>query len=540
MAADDRAVALLKRLDKLKSVRGTWEEHWQQLADYIVPRKGNVTRKRTPGAKRMELVYDGTAIHAAEMLSASLHGMLTNPNLAWFELAYMDREYNQDDEALEYLEQVSEIMNREFQRSNFSEQVHELYHDLVTFGTGVMFIADAPNKNGVRFATRHISECYVAEDELGRIDTVYREFKMNLRSLVRQFGEDAIGDEMRKKLAKDPYDEITVVHIVMPRDDRDAQRIDAANKPFASIYIEPKQKIVLREGGFDEFAYVCPRFLKSSSDEGGYGRSPAMTALPDTAMINAMSKTTIAAAQKQVDPPLMVPDDGFVLPVRTRPGGLNYYRSGSRDRIEPLNIGANNPLGLNIEQQRREAIRQAFYVDQLLMGNGPQMTATEAILKNEEKMRLMGPLMGRLQAELLQPMIERVYALLQRQRQFPEPPDIIQGTSFDIEYVSPMAKAQRQTDVQSIMRLFELLAPIASVDAGVFDHLDVDGLVRHMLKTLSIPASVTKGEGEVSLARDERAAQEEMMMQMQQAQQTAQSLGAVAPAIKAIGGVEPV
>ena len=103
-----------------------------------------------------------------------------------------------------------------------------------------------------------------------------------------------------------------------------------------------------------------------------------------------------------------------------------------------------------------------------------------------------------------------------------------------------MAKAQRQTDVQSIMRLFELLAPIASVDAGVFDHLDVDGLVRHMLKTLSIPASVTKGEGEVSLARDERAAQEEMMMQMQQAQQTAQSLGAVAPAIKAIGGVEPV
>ncbi|MBD26083.1 MAG: hypothetical protein CMG46_13945 [Candidatus Marinimicrobia bacterium] len=540
MAADDRAVALLKRLDKLKSVRGTWEEHWQQIADYIVPRKGNVTRKRTPGAKRMELVYDGTAIHAAEMLSASLHGMLTNPNLAWFELAYMDREYNEDDEALEYLEKVSEIMNREFQRSNFSEQVHELYHDLVTFGTGVMFITNAPENNGVRFATRHISECYVAEDELGRIDTVYREFKMNLRSLVRQFGEDAIGDEMRKKLAKDPYDEITVVHIVMPRDDRDAQRIDAANKPFASIYIEPKQKIVLREGGFDEFAYVCPRFLKSSSDEGGYGRSPAMTALPDTAMINAMSKTTIAAAQKQVDPPLMVPDYGFVLPVRTRPGGLNYYRSGSRDRIEPLNIGANNPLGLNVEQQRREAIRQAFYVDQLLMGNGPQMTATEAILKNEEKMRLMGPLMGRLQAELLQPMIERVYALLQRQRQFPDPPDIIQGRSFDIEYVSPMAKAQRQTDVQSIMRLFELLAPIASVDAGVFDHLDVDGLVRHMLKTLSIPASVTKGEGEVSLARDERAAQEEMMMQMQQAQQTAQSLGAVAPAIKAIGGVEPV
>ncbi len=540
MAADARAVSLIRRLDKLKSVRGTWEEHWQQIADYIVPRKGNVTRKRTAGAKRMEMVFDGTAIHAAELLSASLHGMLTNPNLSWFELAYMEREYNQDDAAKEYLESVGEIMNREFQRSNFAEQVHELYHDLVTFGTAVMFITDAPDNNGVRFATRHISECFIAEDEFGRVDTVYREFKMSLRSMARQFGEDAIGDEMLRKLEKDPYDEVAIVHVVMPRDERDAQRIDSKNKPFASIYIEPKQKIVLSEGGFDEFPYVCPRFLKSTSDEGGYGRSPAMTALPDTAMINAMSKTTIAAAQKQVDPPLMVPDDGFVLPVRTKPGGLNYYRSGTRDRIEPLNIGANNPLGLNIEQQRREAIRQAFYVDQLLMGNGPQMTATEAILKNEEKMRLLGPLMGRLQAELLQPMVERVFALLSRQRQFPEPPEIIQGSNFRIEYVSPMAKAQRQSDVQSIMRLFELLAPIASIDASVFDHLDIDGLVRHMLKTLSIPASVTKGEGEVMLSRDERAAQEQMAQQMMQAQQTAQSLGAVAPAIKAIGGVGPI
>ena len=476
MAADERAVSLIRRLDKLKSVRGTWEEHWQQIADYIVPRKGNVTRKRTAGAKRMEMVFDGTAIHAAELLSASLHGMLTNPNLSWFELAYMEREYNQDDAAKEYLESVGEIMNREFQRSNFSEQVHELYHDLVTFGTAVMFITDAPDNNGVRFATRHISECFIAEDEFGRVDTVYREFKMSLRSMARQFGEDAIGDEMLRKLEKDPYDEVAIVHVVMPRDERDAQRIDSKNKPFASIYIEPKQKIVLSEGGFDEFPYVCPRFLKSTSDEGGYGRSPAMTALPDTAMINAMSKTTIAAAQKQVDPPLMVPDDGFVLPVRTKPGGLNYYRSGTRDRIEPLNIGANNPLGLNIEQQRREAIRQAFYVDQLLMGNGPQMTATEAILKNEEKMRLLGPLMGRLQAELLQPMVERVFALLSRQRQFPEPPEIIQGSNFRIEYVSPMAKAQRQSDVQSIMRLFELLAPIASIDASVFDHLDIDAV----------------------------------------------------------------
>ena len=115
-----------------------------------------------------------------------------------------------------------------------------------------------------------------------------------------------------------------------------------------------------------------------------------MTALPDIKMLNKMSETTIRAAQKQVDPPLLVPDDSFILPIKTVPSGLNFYRSGTRDRIEPLNIGANNPLGLNMEEQRRGAIRSAFYVDQLIMGQGPQMTATEVVQRTEEKDALAG------------------------------------------------------------------------------------------------------------------------------------------------------
>jgi len=535
MAAEDLAVVLLKRLDKLKVQRSTWEQHWQEIGEYIIPRKADVTKTRSSGDKRMDNVYDGTGIHAAEMLSSSLHGMLTNPSMNWFDLAYLDEELNTDDEAKEYLESVTQIMHREFQRSNFAEQVHELYHDLITFGTGVMFITDAPEDDGVRFATRHISECYLAEDDYGRVDTVFRKFKMSVRALARQFGEEVIGDKMRAKLERNPYEEVPVVHIVMPRDERDVRKADANNKPFASIYIEPGQKIILRESGFNEFPYVAPRFLKASF-EMGYGRSPAMTALPDVKMINAMSRTTIIAAQKQVDPPLMVPDDGFILPVRTKPGGLNFYRSGSRDRIEPLNIGANNPLGLNLEEQRRQAIRSAFYVDQLVLGAGPTMTATEVVQRTEEKMRLLGPVLGRLQAEMLQPMIERVFQLLVRQNKLPPAPQDIVDRNLDIEYVSPLAKAQRQSDVQAIMRLFELMSPLASIDPGVFDHLDTDGLVRYMLRTLSIPASVTKGVDDVASARSSRQEQETAQADMMEATQTAEALGAVAPAIKVLQG----
>ena len=185
-----------------------------------------------------------------------------------------------------------------------------------------------------------------------------------------------------------------------------------------------------------------------------------MTALPDVKMLNEMSKTTIKAAQKQVDPPLLVPDDGFLLPVRTVPGGLNFYRSGTRDRIEPLNIGANNPLGLNMEQQRRDSIRAVFYVNQLMMQQGPQMTATEVIQRNEEKMRLLGPVLGRLQSELLQPMILRVFNIMLRNKLFPIAPEVLANQEIDNEYVTPMALAQRSQELQSMMRGLAIFSQI--------------------------------------------------------------------------------
>ena len=278
---------------------------------------------------------------------------------------------------------------------------------------------------------------------------------------------------------------------------------------------------------------MCPRWLKASFER-GYGRSPAMTALADTKMLSKMSEVTIRAAQKQVDPPLMLPDDGFMMPIRTVPGGLNFYRSGTRDRIEPLNTGANNPLGLQMEEQRRQAIRAAFYVDQLILGQGPQMTATEVIQRTEEKMRLLGPVLGRLQAELLQPLIERVYSVLTRQEMFAPPPEFLQENDVEIEYVSPLAKAQRFGDIQSAMRLFESLAPLSQVNPGVFDYVDMDGLAKHIIRVLGVPATVVKSDEQVVQERQQKADQQAEMAEQQQIANQAQAMGDAAPMVKAL------
>ena len=289
---------------------------------------------------------------------------------------------------------------------------------------------------------------------------------------------------------------------------------------------------LLSEKGFNEFPYAVPRYLKSSNEI--YGRSPAMNALPDVKMLNLMSKTSIKAAQKQIDPPLMVPDDGFMMPIRTVPGGLNYYRAGTRERIEPLNIGANNPVGIQMEEQRRDAIRQNFFVDQLISVQGPQMTATEVIQRNEEKMRILGPVLGRLQSELLQPLITRCFNILLRNKKFKEIPDFLGNQNIEIEYVSPLAKAQKTGELQALMRGIEIMGSLQNV-APVMDYLDTDNLVMHIKDVLGIPAKILKSKGQVQQIRQEQAQQMAQQQEMQQQMQEAEIANKAAPLAKVLG-----
>ena len=529
MAKTDLTKSLLARFGRLKAQRANWENHWQEVADYMQPRKADVTKKRSRGDKRNELIFDSSPIQAVELLAASLHGMMTNPSTPWFSLKFKDSALEMEDEAKLWLEDATEVMYSAFNRSNFQQEIFELYHDLITFGTAAMHIQE-DNEDVLKFSTRHINEIFIAEDDKGRIDTVYRRFTLSIRAAMQQFGKN-VSQAVQAQSVKDPYNEIEILHVVYPRSDYNPKLKDTENMPFESVYIEMDSGNELSVSGFQEFPFVVPRYLKASHEI--YGRSPAMTALPDVKMLNEMSKTTIKAAQKQVDPPLLVPDDGFLLPVRTVPGGLNFYRSGTRDRIEPLNIGANNPLGLNMEEQRRDSIRSVFYVNQLMMQDGPQMTATEVIQRNEEKMRLLGPVLGRLQSELLKPLIDRVFAILLRNNILPQAPEFLSGRDIEIEYVSPLAKAQKSSELQSIMRAIEILGSLANV-APVFDYVNFDNLVKHLADIVGMPQKLLKSQNQVNSEREQAAAQAAEQQQMAQMQQVAKAGGDIAPLAKAL------
>jgi len=516
-----------EQFNKLKSKRANWESHWQEIADYVLPRRADVTKSRSSGDKRTTLIFDGTALHACELLSSSLHGMLTNAATPWFSMRFKNEMLAADEESREWLEACTQSMYIALDRSNFQQEIHELYTDLVTFGTSCMMIEE-DNQKLLRFSTRHIKEIYISENDKGVVDTVHREFKMTARAAYQRFGEN-LSRRLKKIAETNPYDEVTIHQCVKPNDQQNPYKMDDKSMAFTSIYYDHEDKKIISVSGFNEFPFVVPRWLKSSSEM--YGRSPSMTALPDIKMINKMSETTIKAAQKMVDPPLLVPDDSFVLPVRTQPGGLNYYRSGTRDRIEPLNIGANTPVGLNLEDQRREAIRQAYFVDQLLMSQDVRMTATEVMQRNEEKMRLLAPVLGRLQAEMLQPLITRSFNIMLRKGLLPTPPVSLQGSTIDIEYVSPLARSQRTGDVQAILRSLEIITPLAQM-LPVMDYLDGDKLVKHITDVLGVPRKVLRSDQEVAEIREQQAEAQAQQAELDRASQMAEAGGKAAPLLK--------
>ena len=524
---------IVARFEHIEGQRDNWNNHYQELGDYMLPRKADIVKKRSRGEKKMELIFDGTALQSVDLLSSSLHGMLTSGASAWFHLTMKDEELGRDEEVQRWLEDSSQRMMRAFTMSNFETEVHEMYVDLVVFGTGCMFVE--MENNTLRFSTRHVSEFYVAEDQYGIVDTVFRKYELSARQAVQRFGIDNVGTFIQRTFKTKPDEEVTILHAVMPRKDRDPSKKDNKNMPFASMYICMETKMIIAESGFQELPYVVPRFLKATGEV--MGRSPAMVALPDVKMLNLMSKTIIQAAQKMIDPPLLVPDDGFLLPIRTQPGGLNFYRSGSRDTITPLNTGANIPIGLQMEEQRRQAIRAAFFVDQLLSGTTPNMTATEVIQRQEERMRVIGPVLGRLMNEMLRPLIDRAFALMLRAEMLSIPPEVLQGVDVDIEYVSPLARAQKSSSVNGVIRALEILMPLAQ-SLPVGDHINPDGLVNYLTESLGVPKKVLKPQSAIDEEREERAAMQQMQMDRQMEQEDVATVGQAAQAVRMVGANE--
>ena len=533
-----------KRLDRLGQERGTWEVNWQEILDYVMPRKADVVTLRTRGEKRTEVLFDSTAITANNLLAASLQGTLTSPSLPWFSIKLRDEELNEDRDVQLWLEDTARRMYDTFNETNFNTEVHEMYLDLCSIGTAALFVEEGSkgfDTDGIHFNCLHIAEYYIQESIDGKVDTLYRKYKLTARQAVQEFGFDNVGEKIQTASKERPDHKFNFIHAVEPTADYERSTGKSATKlKFHSCHVCEEDKMVVRTGGYNEFPYLVPRWSKATGEI--FGRSPSFNALPDIKTLNKAVEIGLKAWAKAIDPPLLVQDDGVIGRVRMTPAGITVIRNDGA--VKPLQIGTNWQITDLKENQLRTAIRQAYYSDQLQLQEGPQMTATEVQVRYELMQRLLGPTLGRFQSEFLNPLIERVFGIMYRAGALMKEPDIIQGTKIDVEYLGPLARSQRMEESVAIERLYSLAMNIAQIDPAIMDNIDHDEAVRLRGKLLGVPKTVLRGKDDVNNMRTMRAEQAQMaqMAQEQQALGKAQKDQAQAAKILAdpnvSGGLE--
>lgn len=524
---------LCKLHTKLKAEKQTWENHWQEVADYFVPRKNDITTTRTPGQKNTWNLLDSTGVFSNELLAGFLHGILSNPDVPWFELTTGDPKTDEQPLVRRWLQDTAKKVLSLINSSNFQTEAHEMYIDLPSIGTSCMLVAP-DSERGVRFSTKFITEFCIKENKFGIVDTLFREWKATAAELIEEFGEDNVPEAVRKCFADGKETKYVVVHAVYPR-----YMVDptfSGQRKFLSCYYLPELKHELDSGEFRKFPYLVPRWSKGTNES--YGRSCAMNALPDQKVLNKMNETMLIGAQKLVDPPLQLPDDGFIMPIETTPGGLNYYRAGTQDFIRPVFNDTRVDFGYQAMEDRRKRVRDCFFVDQLrLQQGGPMMTATEVLQRSEEAARLMGPIFGRMQGEFLVLFIDLVLEIAADKNLIDPAPLSLEGKNITARYSSIVAKAQRSNDGQSMMQFMSAITPFLQMDQTVIDMINAEQAIRSLSVALGSPEKILRTPEELQEIRQSRAeAQAQMQAQVQQQQEIDNSL-TIAKAMKETQGL---
>jgi len=524
-----------KRHSALKTERSSWDSHWQEISDVLMPRSGRFeSTKRNDGQKKHNKIYDNTGTLALRTLSAGLMAGMTSPARPWFRVSIKEKELTEVHAVKLWLSEVTEIMLTVFQRSNFYRALHGCYDELGAFGTGVIFV-EKDYKDVICCYLLTVGEYCIATDYKGKANALYREFDMTVEQLVKQFGYDNCSMTVKSLYDNKNLDAwVTVVHVVEPRIDRDTTKVDSKNMPFVSVYFElSSDSQVLRESGLKSFRVLAPRWDVTGSDI--YGESPAMEALGDIKQLQHEQLRKAQAIDYQTNPPLQIPASSKNKDTNLLPGGITYVDMTSNTNV--IRSAFDVPLRLDYLLQDigdvRQRINSAFYADMfLMMANtvNNRMTATEVAERHEEKLLMIGPVLERLHNELLQPAIEITFEIMLESGLVPEPPQELQGIELDVEFVSMLAQAQRAISVNSLDRFVSSIAGLSQYKPEILDKLNPDAIADHLQESLGISPELIHSNETVQAMRQARIDAQQQQAQQEQMMQAAETAKALSQA----------
>ena len=543
MPADRKELhdSILRRWTQLKTERAPYVDQWLEISRFITPASGRFLSQDSPtnlSRSRWNRIYNNTATRAANILAAGLMSGMTDPASQWFALTTGDPKLDSSPAVKQYVDDVQRIMEMAFTRTNTYQALHHGWREVGTMGVMAIVILEDP-VNGFYCVPLVAGEYAIGVNFRGEPDTLYRRFSMTAGQLVAKYGRKAVGRNVlmcyddQKAVDK----RFRVIHAIEPRFERDPSKIDNRNMPWRSVVMlldgNDEGDGILEESGYNEFPAVVGRWGASGSDI--YSEeAPGMVALGDVKQLQHQELQKGNAIDFQVDPPKILPTSAKDKEVDFLPGGISYVDmpNSSHQVQSAFNVGLNLQHLTADMAEVMQRINQAFNVDLFLMlsGSTKNMTATEVAERHEEKLMMLGPVLSRLNHEVLRPLIERCFNILQRAGQIPPAPPELVGQQLNIEYTSMLARSQRAIRANGLTQFLGMVGQIAQFKPEVLTKINPFQAVNEYADYYSVAPSVVvpDEEAQAAIQAQQQAAQQQAQAeQMQQGADALSKLGRV-------------
>lgn len=530
----------LTRFKKLENDRSSWRSHYMEITDYLLPRRGRYLFEsaNTRGRKRSSKIIDNSGGQALRTLSAGMMSGVTSPSRPWYRLTVDD--YLMDfPDVKNWLIEAERVTRRLLASTNFYNVAHTCYTELGAFGTHAIIRQPHPTKLR-RYRPFTAGEYVIAENKFGEVDTLGREFAMTVSQIVEMFVFDKmtgsydwskVSAAVKRLWENKNYDEeVKIIHMIQPRrkDARDMTRRDGKNRPVMDVYFEEgaDKDVFLQEGGYDKFPAFAPRWDVLGGDV--YGVSPAMEHLGDIKQLQHEQKRKAQAIDKLVNPPMVASTALKGRPTTVIAGGTTYIDNlqGQSGFAPAYMVQPRIQEMMYDIQEVQERIQRGFYADLFAMminSDRRQITATEVAERHEEKLVLLGPVLQRLNVEMLDPIVEDAFIAALEAGMLPPVPEALQGVEINVKYVSLLAQAQEAVAAASIERTFGFAGNLSAVMPDILDNLDGDEALRQYSDILGNGPDILRDPTAVQALRRQRA---EQMAAQQQAEQMAVTAGA--------------
>ncbi|MCQ2371227.1 MAG: portal protein [Akkermansia sp.] len=524
--------AYLRRFNSMKSGRTPWLSRWRDLAQNFAPMVGRFDDAEKDGKPQRNVLLNSAPVRAARVLAAGMMTSVTSPARKWFRLSLPGPQDDVSSDVRGWLEQVEDDLFKIFKRSNIYSALSEAYLECAVFGTHA-FMVEEDDEDVVRAYSIPVGTYCLASSHRRAIDTMFRDVFLTVHELVGRFGLENCSSRVKELYRGGILDErIHVIHVVEPDAKARGGGGDYRSKPWKSVWFEAdarEEDGFLKEAGYHEFPVMAPRW--SVVDNGTYGTdSPGMVALGDAKHLQMLEANAAKLVEAGTEPALLASASMRNQKVSLRPADITFGDSQT-GAPAAAPIYSPSPVWLAELKEKTKVVEDriaaAFFVDlflSLLDSDRREITAEEIRGRQQEKMLQLGPVLERLDDELLDPLISRVFSIAYRKGMLPPMPEGIGGQAIRVEYKSILTQAQKTVGVAAVQQWMNSVGALAQLKPEVLDNVDIDRVARDMADMFGVPALEVVDMDGIRAVREARADMQARQMALQE--QTERSIQA--------------